>query len=345
MYKKHIKQMKKHSKFSVYIFFTLFLVSLSLNASAQDGYFTSCTVAQDGSGDFTTIQAAIDACKSFPDTRITIHIKNGIYKEKILVPEHNTMLTFIGEDAEKTVITWGDYFGSVSRGKNSTFYTYTMMVEANDFIAENLTIENSAGPVGQAVALNVTGDRCVFRNCRFLGNQDTLYTAGQNSRGYFENCYIEGTTDFIFGAATVLFNHCTIHSKSNSYITAASTPQGKAYGYVFMNCTLTAADGVNSVYLGRPWRDYARTVFINCNIGAHIRPEGWSNWKDTQRDKSAYYAEYKNTGPGASTGKRVAWSHQLTKKEAKRYSVEKILAPTAPCDRESEFRNMVSGKR
>jgi len=336
--------MKKQCIIPVYIFLTLVLASLCTNVKAQDGYFTSCTVAQDGSGDYTTIQAAVDACKSFPDTRITIHIKNGVYKEKILIPDHNTMLTFIGEDAEKTIITWGDYFGSVSRGKNSTFYTYTMMVEANDFIAENLTIENSAGPVGQAVALNVTGDRCVFRNCRILGNQDTLYTAGQNSRQYFEKCYIEGTTDFIFGAATVLFYQCTIHSKSNSYITAASTPQGKPYGYVFKECTLTAAEGVNSVYLGRPWRDYAQTVFIDCIMGIHILPEGWSNWKGTQRDKTAYYAEYKNTGPGSSTDKRVAWSHQLTKKEARKYTVDKILAPVTPCDRESEFRNVVRGK-
>ncbi len=337
--------MNKHSIISINLFIILILTLSCTNVKAQDGYFTSCTVAQDGSGDYTTIQAAVDACKSFPDTRITIHIKNGIYKEKILIPDHNTMLTLIGEDAEKTIITWGDYFGSVSRGKNSTFYTYTMMVEANDFIAENLTIENSAGPVGQAVALNVTGDRCVFRNCRLLGNQDTLYTAGQNSRQYFEKCYIEGTTDFIFGAATVLFYQCTIHSKSNSYITAASTPQGKPYGYVFMECTLTAAEGVDSVYLGRPWRDYAQTVFIDCIMGTHILPEGWSNWKGTQRDKTAYYAEYKNSGPGASTDKRVAWSHQLSKKEAKKYIAEKILAPMPPNDRESEFRNVVSGKR
>jgi pectinesterase len=326
--------MKKQCIIPAYLFFTLVLASLCANVKAQDGYFTSCTVAQDGLGDYTTIQAAVDACKSFPDARITIHIKNGIYKEKILIPDHNTMLTFIGEDAEKTIITWGDYFGSVSRGKNSTFYTYTMMVEANDFVAENLTIENSAGPVGQAVALNVTGDRCVFRNCRFLGNQDTLYTAGQNSRQYFEKCYIEGTTDFIFGAATVLFYHCTIHSKSNSYITAASTPQGKPYGYVFLECTLTAAEGVNSVYLGRPWRDYARTVFMNCNLGAHIRPEGWSNWKDTQRDKTAYYAEYKNNGPGSAKGERVQWSHQLTKREAAKYKKNKILAAISPNDQQ-----------
>ena len=299
-------------------------------ANAQDVYSDSYTVAQDGTGDFTTIQSAIDACKSFPDTRITIHVKNGVYKEKIRVPDHNTMITLAGEDKYKTVITWGDYFGSVNRGKNSTFYTYTLMVEANDFVAENLTIENSAGPVGQAVALNVTGDRCVFRNCRILGNQDTLYAAGQNSRQYYEECYIEGTTDFIFGAATALFERCTINSLKNSYITAASTPQEKAYGFVFDHCTLTAAEGVDSVFLGRPWRDYARTVFLNCTMGAHIRPEGWSNWKGTERTQTAYYAEYNNNGPGSSANGRVKWSHQLTRKEAGKYTTGKILAPSAP---------------
>jgi pectinesterase len=307
----------------------LLLALFEYSASAQDGYLDSYTVAQDGSGDFTTIQAAIDACKSFPDTRITIHIKNGIYKEKVKVPDHNTMLTLVGEDAEKTIITWGDYFGSVNRGKNSTFYTYTLMVEANDFVAGNLTIENSAGPVGQAVALNVTGDRCAFHNCRIIGNQDTLYAAGQNSRQYYADCYIEGTTDFIFGAATVLFERCIINSKGDSYITAASTPQGKPFGFVFKDCKLTASEGVTKVYLGRPWRDYAKTVFMNCGMGAHIRPEGWSNWKDTSRDKTAYYAEYHNSGPGAITEKRVAWSHQLNRRQASKYQVQKILAPVA----------------
>ena len=167
----------------------------------------------------------------------------------------------------------------MKRGRNSTFYTYTLLVIADDFYAENLTIENSAGPVGQALALYVKGDRCVFRNCRILGNQDTLYTDGLNSRQYFEGCYISGTTDFIFGPATVLFNNCTIHSLRDSYITAASTPQGKPFGYVFMNCKITAAPEAKKVYLGRPWRDYARIVFFELRTWySGIVPAGWSNW-------------------------------------------------------------------
>jgi pectinesterase len=307
--------------------FILFCLTVSMNISAQDKY--EFTVSPDGSGDFTSIQAAVDASKAFPDQRVIIHIKNGTYKEKVKIPACNTRLSLIGESVEKTIITWDDYFSKINRGRNSTFYTWTLIVEADDFTMENVTVENSAGPVGQGVALHVEGDRCVFRNCRILGNQDTLYTAGQNSRQYFSNCFIEGTTDFIFGAATVLFENCIIHSKSDSYITAASTPRDRPYGYVFLYCTLTAREGVTKVYLGRPWRDYAKTVYIHCEMGAHILPEGWSNWGGTTRDKTAFYAEYGNTGPGSVTSGRVHWSYQLTKRQAKKYTIMNILKPLA----------------
>jgi pectinesterase len=311
--------------------FILLSITFCLNsnmADAQDVF--EMTVAADGSGNYTTIQSAIDACKSFPDKRITIHVRNGVYHEKVVVPACNNRLSIIGESSEKTIISYGDFFGKINRGRNSTFYTYTLLVEAEDFCAENLTIENTAGPVGQGVALHVSGDRCVFRNCRILGNQDTLYTDGLNSRQYFTDCYIEGTTDFIFGASTVLFDKCTICSKSNSFISAASTPYGKSYGYVFLNCRLIATEGVTKVYLGRPWRDYAKVVFMNCELGAHIVPAGWSNWSGTSRDKTAFYAEFGNTGQGADNSQRVEWSHQLTKSQASEYTLEKILAPVIP---------------
>jgi pectinesterase len=313
-----------------FIAFELLFCFLTLKALPQDKVVM--TVSQDGKGDFTSIQVAIDATKAFPDARITINIKNGIYYEKVVIPSCNTHLSLIGESSDKTVITFNDFFGKINRGRNSTFYTYTMLVEADDFYAENLTIENSAGPVGQAVALHVEGDRCSFRNCRILGHQDTLYAAGQQSRQYFSGCYIEGTTDFIFGAATVLFDKCTIHSRGNSFITAASTPKGKPYGFVFNQCKLTAAEGINSVYLGRPWRDYAKTVFLYCEMGSHIRPQGWSNWDKTTRDKTACYGEYQNYGPGASTGNRVSWSYQLTPKQASQYTINNILSPAPPVE-------------
>jgi len=282
-------------------------------------------VAPDGSGNFTSIQKAIDACKAFPDTRITIFVKNGTYKEKVLVPSCNTQLSIVGESVEKTLITFDDFFDKINRGRNSTFYTFTLKIEANDFILENITIENSAGPVGQAVALHVEGDHCVFRNCRFLGFQDTVYAAGRFSRMFFTNCYIEGTTDFIFGEATVLFETCTIHCKADSYITAASTTEGKPFGFVFLHCNITASDQVKKVYLGRPWRIYARVAFLNCEMGSFIKPEGWHNWEKPDAEKTSFFAEYKNAGPGASVNQRVTWSHQITDLEAKAFTSENIL--------------------
>ncbi len=282
-------------------------------------------VAKDGTGDFFTIQSAIDACKAFPDNKILIFVKNGIYTEKITVPSCNTHLIIRGESAENTVITWNDFFTKINRGRNSTFHTWTLKVEASDFRLENITVQNTSGPVGQAVALHVEGDRCIFTNCRILGFQDTLYAAGDASRQYFLDCYIEGTTDFIFGEATVLFNHCTIHIKSDSYITAASTPKNRKFGFVFLDCKLTADQNVKQAFLGRPWRDFANVAFIRCEIGNHIHHTGWKNWDKTERDKTAYYAEYGNYGPGANTSERIHWAKMLNKREASKYTLKNIL--------------------
>ncbi|WP_338407110.1 pectate lyase [uncultured Flavobacterium sp.] len=282
-------------------------------------------VSLDGSGDYTNIQEAINASKSFPYQRVIIFIKDGIYYEKIKVHEWNTNISLIGESKENTIITYDDYFGKMNLGKNSTFYTYTLLVEANDFYASNLTIQNTSGEVGQAVALSVFSDKVVIEICNILGNQDTLYTSGDGNRQYFKDCYIEGTTDFIFGKATALFENCIIHSKKNSYITAAATPEGAEFGFVFKNCRLTAEDGVNEVYLGRPWRIYAKTVFIDCEMGNHIKPGGWNNWAKPEAEKTAYYAEHQSTGAGSNSEKRVSWSHQLKKRQAKKYTIKKIL--------------------
>jgi len=296
-----------------------------LSAAAAPDYQTEFTVAQDGSGDFTSIQAALDASKSFPYERITIRIKNGVYHEKVLVPAWNPKISLIGESRDSTIITYDDYFKKIHRGRNSTFFTATLRVDGNDFRAENLTIENSAGPVGQALALHVEADRCTVVNCRILGNQDTVYLAGEGARAYFKECHIEGTTDFIFGEATAVFEECTIESKANSYITAASTPEGIPFGFVFMDCTLTAEAGVNKVYLGRPWRDYAKTVYLRCRLGEQILPQGWGDWGSERAQKKAFYAVYKNEGPGADPNARASWTHQLTAKQAKQYTVQNIF--------------------
>lgn len=298
----------------------LLVLLISFNGNAQEKL--RVTVAQDGSGDYKTIQEAVNACRAFQTVDKIILIKNGIYKEKVLIDSYLTHITLVGESVEKTIITFGDYAGKDNMG---TFRSYTLKITGDDIVVENLTIENSAGEVGQAVALHVEGDRCIFKNCRILGNQDTVYAAGQKSRQYFADCYIEGTTDFIFGAATVIFDRCTIHSKRDSYITAASTPQDKMFGYVFRNCKLTANPDVSRVYLGRPWRDYAKTVFIHCELGAHILPEGWHNWDHPEREKTSFYAEYQSSGSGSAPEKRIGWSHQLTKEEVDNYTPAKIF--------------------
>ncbi len=250
-------------------------------------------------------------------------IRNGTYREKIVIPSWVTNLYMKGESADRTVITWNDHARIRNMG---TFRTYTVWVLGSGFTAEDITFENNAEQLGQAVAVHVDADRVVFRRCRFLGNQDTLLTANQESRQYYEECYIEGTTDFIFGPATAWFERCHIHSKKNSYVTAASTVEDHEQGYILNRCRLTAADSVTRVYLGRPWRPFAATVFIKCDLGEHIRPEGWHNWDNPDNEKTARYAEYRSSGPGANPQSRVAWSRQLSRKEVKRYTVERVFA-------------------
>jgi len=296
---------------------------------AQD-YPTEMTVAQDGSGDFTRIMDAVDATKTFPYVPITIYIKDGIYHEKVDVYSWNTHVSLIGESREGTVITYDDYFDKIDRGRNSTFHTYTLKVSGDDFHAENMTIINSSGPVGQAVALHLEADRASFKNVSLKGYQDTLYVAGEGHRSYFNNCYIEGTIDFIFGGGTALFEDCEIKSLGDAYVTAASTPENQDFGLVFNHCRFTAAEGVKEVYLGRPWREYARTVILNSELGDHILPAGWHNWDREANELTAFYAEFGNYGAGSATAKRVPWSKQLTSGDAEIYSIENIFRGWQP---------------
>jgi len=284
------------------------------------------TVAKDGSGDFKTVQAAIDFVRVFSPDSTRIFIKNGVYDEKIVVPATHHKMALVGEDSEKTIIRNNDY---AAKNEMGTFQTYTLLIQGYEITLENLTVENWAGRVGQAVALHAEGDRLVFRNCRFIGNQDTIYTGGRTSRQYYENCYIEGTTDYIFGPSICYFVNCELRSKGNSYLTAASTSGDIPYGYVFYKCRLTGDNTPDQkVYLGRPWRPCAATAFIECEMGAHIRPEGWHNWGNPENEKTTRYAEYKNYGPGASTTARVGWSRQLTPAEAALYTLENIFKLT-----------------
>ena len=287
-------------------------------------------VAQDGSGDFKTIQAAIDAANTEKES-VLIYIKKGIYREKLVILSLKKRLKLVGEDKNNTIITYDDYSGKAnpnSKKNIGTSDSYTLLVRADDVGIENLTIENSWCEKGQAVSLHVKGTRFSIKNARILGCQDTLLTDGDGTYQYYENCYIEGTTDFIFGPATAVFENCIINSKKDSYITAASTPENQEFGYVFLNCKLITDANVTKVFLGRPWRPYAKTVFLGCNLGSHILPEGWNPWADERfpdKTKTTYYAEYKNKGKGAKTDKRVTWSNQLSKEEAKKYTLKNIF--------------------
>ncbi len=311
--------------------FTLLAVLFSLiSLIAANKYDNPDTivVARDGTGEFRTIDEAIEVCRAFMEYQKVIYVKNGVYKEKLIVPSWLTNITICGEDRDKTIITYDDHANLRLEGterKMGTFRTYTLKIEGTNITIKNITIENNAAKLGQAVCIHTEGDNLTFENCRILGNQDTIYTGTPGTHCYFHNCYIEGTTDFIFGPSTAWFENCELHSKANSYITAASTPQGQKYGYIFNHCRLTAEPGVDKVYLGRPWRPYAHTLFMNCEIGSHICPLGWDNWRNKENEKTTRYEEYNNSGAGAPGKQRATWSRQLTKKEVASVTIKNVL--------------------
>lgn len=311
-------------------------------------------IAKDGTGDFASIQAALDALPQDNASPVTFFIHNGIYRERITVTV--PYVTFLGESAEHTILTYGLYARMPSQdiGKLGTFRTYSCMIDTHDFTARNISFENSAGKgidVGQALALYVDGDRIQFENCRMLGSQDTLFTGPlppkevepngfigpkQNSpringRHYYKNCYIEGDIDFIFGSATAYFENCEFFSKNtgqpiNSYVTAASTPEGQEYGYVMENCRFTGNCPPHSAYLGRPWREYAKTVLINCWMDGHICPEGWHDWGKEKAHETAFFGEYNSTGPGSGMENRPAWVKRLSEEDLSRFAKVSVLA-------------------
>lgn len=291
------------------------------------------TVAKDGSGDYTTVQAALNAVPLNNKNPLTIFIKNGIYKEKLLLDSAKNFVTIIGEDKFNTILTYDDHTGRISPtgAVINTRTSWSFKILADNFTAKNITFQNDAGfTAGQAVAVECDGDKAVFTDCRILGFQDILLADGNNSRQFYKNCYLEGTTDFIFGSATAWFEQCHIHSKKNSHITAASTPPEKKYGYIFNDCVLTGDTALTKVSLGRPWRPHAAVVYMRCYIGSHIKAEGWSKWNNTESFKTARYAEYKNYGPSADAAKRVNWSKQLTDEEVKEYTLGNVFGNWDP---------------
>lgn len=335
------------------------LIVLGFNATyAANPYDNSDTlyVSRDGTCEFRNIADAIEVCRAFMDYHKVIYVKNGTYKEKIEIPTWLTNIEICGENPEKTILTWDDHAnikisdsanGALSHmmgKKMGTFRTYTLKVCGENITVKNITIENNSARLGQAVSLHVEGDKCCFINCRLLGHQDTVYTGRAGVRQYFHNCYIEGTTDFIFGPSTAWFEGCVIRNKTNSYVTAASTPKDVKYGYIFNNCKVIAKqyeenrDGdisstpLNKCYLGRPWRPYAYTLFMNCELGGHILPIGWHNWGNKNNEQTSRYLEYNNTGAGAAqkdkkgnATERATWSRQLTKAEAAEITLQEVF--------------------
>ena len=297
-------------------------------------------VDQTGHGDYMKVQDAINAVPNYSHDKITtILIKAGTYKEAIDIPHTKFRMKIMGQGADKTILTYDRYAEQLwpdNDFKVGTSGSASIYIHSSYVTFEDITFENTAGEgkeIGQAVAVFTDGDFLFFHRCRFIGNQDTLYTYGRFGkeggikRNYFLDCYIEGTTDFIFGPSIAYFENCHIHSKKNSYVTAASTLQGQKYGYVFKNCRLTADPGIDKCYLGRPWGAYAKTVFIGCELGPHIVADGWHDWEKEGKPntkKNSYYAEYQNVGPGAR-GPRVKWAHTLTAKQAAEYTFEKVM--------------------
>jgi pectinesterase len=306
-----------------------FLAALYAYHGTAQAAEVTITVAADGSGQFKSVQEAI---MSVPDGRperpVFIRIKPGTYKEPIYVQREKRFFHLVGEDPATTILTYDLHANMPGPdGKTlGTFRTPSTTIDADDFTAENLTFENSAGPVGQALALRVDGDRAVFRNCRFLGWQDTIFL--NRGRQLFDRCTIEGHVDFIFGGATAFFDHCHIHCLRKGYITAAATPDFQPFGFVFSHCKITGESPEAVTYLGRPWRGYSAVAFLNTEMAEIVRPEGWHNWNLPEREQTARYAEFQSTGPGAKPEARVPWAEQLTDEEAARFTIENVLSGT-----------------
>jgi pectinesterase len=312
----------------------IILIILLFFALIKQGYSqNTIEVAKDGSGDFSTVQQAFDAIPSGNIDPYVVFVKKGVYKEVVVLDARKNHVSLVGEDKENTIITFDNHAGTkLPNGDTlNTWTCATFFVYGNDFHAENISFENNAGfTAGQAVALRVEGTRTSFINCRMIGNQDVLFLSGSGVKQYYRNCYIEGTTDFIFGAATAVFKDCHMHSKKNSHVTAASTNSIIPFGFVFFDCKLTAAEGIDKVSLGRPWSPTASVTYIRCWMDKHIIPEGWNNWKNPANEASARYAEYKSMGPGASPASRVAWMKQLGDEDLNRYTLENIFGNWSP---------------
>jgi PelA/Pel-15E family pectate lyase len=299
--------------------FTAAVLCLGLASAAYAAGRADIVVASDGSGDVKSIQAAVDRVPENNRKRFIVSIKPGTYVEQVRVPASKPFISFVGQSADKTVVR----FSLSNKEAGTTSAAYAVYIGGHDFQAENITFENSFGTGSQAVAVLAEADRVVFKHCRFLGWQDTLYA--KNGRQFYQVSYIEGHVDFIFGQAAAVFENCEIHSKGDGFIAAPMRfAADERSGFVFNKCRLTSENTKAGVFLGRPWRDYGRTVFLDTQMDAQIRPEGWDHWLP-EREKTAYFAEFQSKGPGANAANRVKWACQLTESEAGQFSTEAFL--------------------
>jgi len=270
----------------------------------------SATVAADGSGQYASLQDAINAAPqtSGPSSPWTIRVKAGAYRERVYVQREKRFVRVVGEDPARTTVFFDLYAAMTGPdGKPiGTFHTPTLWIDADDFSVEGLTISNTAGRKGQALALRVDGDRVAFRNCRFVGWQDTVLV--NRGRQYFRGCAVTGAVDFIFGGATAYFEDCDIRCAGDGYITAPSTPADQPFGLVFSNCRIAGDTPGVRAYLGRPWRPYGSTVFIGTRMTQVVRPAGWHNWDKPEREKTARFAEFGSSGAGADAASRAPWA-------------------------------------
>ncbi|NOT73686.1 MAG: pectin esterase [Cyclobacteriaceae bacterium] len=315
------------------LFIVLLIVNISFTSTASPIKEKRITVDQSGKGDYKTVQQAFDAVPSGNKNPIIIFVKKGIYKERLTLDTRKDFVTLVGEDKNATILTYNNHTGTILPNGDTvnTWTSASFFIYANDFKAENITFENNAGfTAGQAVAVFAHGDRLAFTNCRFVGFQDVLFCSGPGVKQFYKDCYIEGTTDFIFGPSTAVFQNCHIHSKKKSHVTAASTPREIKFGFVFLDCKLTGDSTLQGVSLGRPWTPYASVAYLRCDIGSHIGPEGWNNWRNPANEQTARYSEYKCTGEGAKKEGRVKWVKELTDEESSKYTLKNIFGEWNP---------------
>ena len=296
------------------------------------------TVAADGTGTYKTVQEAINAAPTgSPGHPTVIHVRPGIYKEIIYVQREKRYVRLLGDDPDpaKTIITYGLYAGMTGLdGKPiGTFRTATAAIDADDFTVQNITFENSAGPVGQALAVRLDGDRIAFRNCRFLGWQDTILD--NRGRHFYDHCDVQGAVDFIFGGGTAFYNHCDITElrAGGGDLTAPSTPQEQPYGLVFVGCRLQKGPGVPPGVTGlmRPWRGYGMSAFINCTLDDHIKPAGWDAWSGRETTcRALEYGSKSPDGKPVDISHRAPWSRQLTAAQAAKFTARTVLGGWDP---------------